>query len=209
MNRYKIVCLILGLGLLTALIRVVMLSGERQSLPDPKEVVINNIFQRKSVRSYTAQPISRGQLDTLARVGMAAPTGKDMRPWCFILVDDAEAIKKVHKALPRQEMLAQAKALIVVCGDLSVTDDKGKPSRNWPLDCSAATENILLAAESMGLGAVWLGVYPYEDRIPEVSKALGIPENVIPLNVISLGYPKGNPQPKDKYDKSNIHYNEW
>ena len=92
---------------------------------------------------------------------------------------------------------------------MSVTDKEGNPSRNWPFDCSAATENLLLMAESMGLGAVWTGVYPYEERIKVVKNALNLPENIVPFNLIPVGYPKGDPQPKDKFDQSNIHYNVW
>lgn len=106
-------------------------------------------------------------------------------------------------------MLTEASAAIAVCGDLSVTDKEGKPSTNWTFDCSAATENLLLAAEAMGLGAVWTGVHPYEDRLNAVSKVLKLPKHIVPLNLIPIGYPQGSPQPKDKYNPDNIHYNQW
>ena len=92
---------------------------------------------------------------------------------------------------------------------MSVVDKDGKPSTNWAFDCSAATENLLLQAEAMGLGAVWTAAYPYDERVAAVKVALNLPDNIIPLNVIPIGYPKGNPQPKDKYNADNIHYNLW
>ena len=104
------------------------------------------------------------------------------------------------------KMLAEAQAAVVVCGDMSVTDKEGNPSRNWTFDCSAATENLLLQAEAMGLGAVWTGVYPYDERLEAVKQALHLPDHLIPLNVIPIGYPKGDPQPKDKYDPAKVEY---
>ena len=173
------------------------------------DVVMSNILQRKSVRSFTNQPIEKSKLDTLLRAAMAAPTGKDMRPWKFVVVNDKQAMKSLATKLPYAKMLAEAQAAIVVCGDMSVVDKDGKPSTNWAFDCSAATENLLLQAEAMGLGAVWTAAYPYDERVAAVKVALNLPDNIIPLNVIPIGYPKGNPQPKDKYNADNIHYNLW
>lgn len=214
MNRYKIISLVLAIALLAALVRLVVVSNQasdaaaspQQSTAD---IVMQNILQRKSVRSYSDRPVSRESLDTLVRAAMAAPSGRDMRPWKFIIIDDKEAMQKLAAQLPYAKMLAEAQAAIAVCGDLSVTDDEGKPSTNWTFDCSAATENLLLQAEAMGLGAVWTAVYPYEDRLPLVKEALGLPEEIVPLNIIPIGYPKGDPQPKDKYDSDNVHYNAW
>ena len=212
MNKYKIVSLLLAFALLASLVRLVYVSQtqtDSPAAPGKSEVVFQNILNRKSVRSYTDRAVSREQLDTLLRAAMAAPTGRDMRPWKFVVIDDKEALAKLAGQLPYAKMLPEAAAAIVVCGDLSVTDDKGKPSTNWTFDCSAATENLLLAAEAMGLGAVWTGVYPYEERQTAVSQALQLPEHIIPLNLIPIGYPKGDPQPKDKYDADNVHFNGW
>ena len=210
MNRYKIVSLVLAIALVATLVRLVYNTNVEPADSKPaKEVVMNNILSRKSVRAYTDRPISKAQLDTLVRAAMAAPTGKDMRPWKFVIVDDKSVIAELAKGLPRAKMLAGAAAAVVVCGDMSITDDNGEPSKNWMLDCSAATENLLLMAESMGIGAVWTGVYPYEDRTKTVKDILGLPEEIKPLCVIPMGYPKGNPQPKDKYNKENVRYNKW
>lgn len=211
MNKFKIVSLVLSIALLGTLTRLVYVVNHTETAPalDKKEVVLENIFSRKSVRSYTDQPVSKATLDTLVRAAMAAPTGKDMRPWKFVVINEREMMDSLSRMLPRAKMLPQAQAAIVVCGDLSILDKHGKPSGNWTFDCSAATENLLLAAEAMGLGAVWTGVYPYEDRSAAVISALGLPEHIIPLNLIPIGYPLGKPQPKDKFDADNIHYNGW
>lgn len=211
MNKFKIVSLVLAIALLGALSRLVYVINKTTSVPeaDKKTVVLDNIFSRKSVRSYTDEPVSREALDTLVRAAMAAPTGRDMRPWCFVIINEREMMDSLSRALPYAKMLTQAQAAIAVCGDMNVTDKEGNPSGNWSFDCSAASENLLLAAEAMGLGAVWTGVYPYEDRMSAVKSALGLPEHIIPLNLIPIGHPKGNPQPKDKYNPDIVHYNGW
>lgn len=211
MNKFKIVSLALAIALLACLCRLVYVMKQTSSAPQESKaaVVMQNILSRKSVRAYTDQPVSRAQIDTLLRAAMAAPTGRDMRPWKFIVIDDKEMLKTLAEQLPYAKMLPEAQAAVLVCGDLSVTDDKGNPSGNWMFDCSAATENLLLAAESMGLGAVWTAVYPYDERLRPVTEVMQLPDYIVPLNVIPIGYPKGNPQPKDKYDADNIHYNGW
>ena len=214
MNKYKIVSIVLAFALFVAIARLVRATQTEEPAPEapvqtPVEIVLQNIHSRKSVRNFTEQAVSREQLDTLVRAAMAAPSGRDMRPWKFIVVDDRKVMDRLAEELPYAKMLKTAQAAVVVCGDMSVVDKKGNPSGNWTFDCSAATENLLLAAEAMGLGAVWTGVHPYEERLAAVTKAFNLPENIIPLNVIPIGYPKGEPTPKDKYDERNIHYNAW
>ena len=211
-NKYKIVSLVLAIALLAALVQLVALRGtgdEPVTENRKADIVLKNILSRKSVRSYTDEPVRRSQLDTLLRAAMAAPTGRDMRPWKFVVIDDKAAMAALADSLPYAKMLREAQAAVAVCGDLSVTDDKGNPSTNWTFDCSAATENLLLAAEALGLGAVWTGVYPYEERVEAVKSALGLPEEIIPLALVPIGHPKGDPQPKDKFNEDNIHYNGW
>ena len=211
MNKFKIVSFVLAIALLGALTRLVYVVNTSLPTPavDKKAVVLDNIFSRKSVRSFTEAPVDKEILDTLVRAAMAAPTGRDMRPWQFVIINEREMMDSLSKKLPYAKMLTQAQAAIVVCGDMSVTDKEGNPSCNWTFDCSAATENLLLAAEAMGLGAVWTGVHPYESRLAAVTSALGLPEHIIPLNLIPIGYPKGAPQPKDKFNQKQIHYNGW
>lgn len=209
MNKYKIVSIVLSVALLVHIVRlawVFVAPSSGDGVSSASQTVLHNILQRKSVRAYTDRAVSHEQLDTLIRAAMAAPTGRDMRPWHFIVLEGRHQLSPLAEKLPYAKMLAEAQAAVVVCGDMSVTDKEGNPSRNWTFDCSAATENLLLQAEAMGLGAVWTGVYPYDERIEAVKQALHLPDHLIPLNVIPIGYPKGDPQPKDKYDPAKVEY---
>ena len=209
MNKYKIVSIVLSVALLVHIVRlawVFVAPSSGDGVSSASQTVLHNILQRKSVRAYTDRAVSHEQLDTLIRAAMAAPTGRDMRPWHFIVLEGRHPLSPLAEQLPYAKMLAEAQAAVVVCGDMSVTDKEGNPSRNWTFDCSAATENLLLQAEAMGLGAVWTGVYPYDARIEAVKQALHLPDHLIPLNVIPIGYPKGDPQPKDKYDPAKVEY---
>lgn len=209
MNKYKIVSIVLSVALLVHIVRlawVFVAPSSGDGVFSASQTVLHNILQRKSVRAYTDRAVSHEQLDTLIRAAMAAPTGRDMRPWHFIVLEGRHQLSPLAEQLPYAKMLAEAQAAVVVCGDMSVTDREGNPSRNWTFDCSAATENLLLQAEAMGLGAVWTGVYPYDERLEAVKQALHLPDHLIPLNVIPIGYPKGNPQPKDKYDPAKVEY---
>ena len=209
MNKYKIVSIVLSVALLVHIVRlawVFVAPSSGDGVSSASQTVLHNILQRNSVRAYTDRAVSHEQLDTLIRAAMAAPTGRDMRPWHFIVLEGRHQLSPLAEQLPYAKMLAEAQAAVVVCGDMSVTDKEGNPSRNWTFDCSAATENLLLQAEAMGLGAVWTGVYPYDERIEAVKQALHLPDHLIPLNVIPIGYPKGDPQPKDKYDPAKVEY---
>jgi len=168
---------------------------------------LKTIYSRKSVRSFTSQEVSIELLEELARAGMAAPSARNLQPWAFVIVTDRSTLDTLAERLPYAKMLYEAPAAIAVCGDLSKAGDS--PEGYWVQDCSAATQNILLAAESMGLGAVWTGVYPRADRVFTVKQVLKLPDNVIPLNVIPIGYPKGEHLPKDKFKAENIHWQQW
>ena len=211
MNKYKIISLVLALSLLGALARLVYVSKTVEVEPSESKasVVYKNILSRKSVRSFTTQTVSREQIDTLLHAAMAAPTGRYLRPWKFIVVDDRVMMDSLAKNLPYAKMLSSASVAILVCGDQRVMDSEGAASVNWEYDCSAATENLLLVAEAMGLGAVWTGVHPYAERVRTVMSIFNLPDHIIPLNLIPIGYPKGNPQPKEKYDAHNVHFNGW
>ncbi len=169
---------------------------------------LKTIFARKSVRSYRSEPVSDEKLQMLVRAGMAAPTAVDKRPWEFVVVTDRAVLKQLADALPYAKMADRAAAAIVVGGDVR-KQWGGMESDYWIMDCSAATQNILLAAESMGLGAVWTAVYPEDSRVRAVRQILGIPPHVVPLNVIPVGLSAGREKPKDKYDPKQIHWNKW
>lgn len=163
---------------------------------------LETIFSRKSVRNYQDKAIEEEKIMTLVRAGMAAPSGKDQRPWEFVVVTDRVALDSMAAALPYAKMLQTAQAAIVVCGDTT-------KSFYWYLDCSAATQNILLAAEALGLGAVWTAAYPYADRMEVVAASTGLPGHILPLCVIPIGYPAKEQQPKDKFDSTRIHLNRY
>ena len=163
------------------------------------------IHQRKSVRKYLDKPVSREHLEILLRAGMAAPTAADKRPWVFVVVTDKSKLVVLAEELPYTKMAKDAAAAIIVCGDTR----KALNSDVWVQDCCAASQNILLAAEATGLGAVWSGIYPEYFKINHVRRVLDIPMEVIPLNVIPIGWPTGEEQPKDKWDPSNIHWETW
>ncbi len=168
-----------------------------------KEAALSAIYNRKSVRSFIKdRPVSNEDVQALIKAGMSAPSGKDTRPWEFVIINDRAILDKMAEELPTAKMLSQAPMAIVVCGDTI-------RSSYWYLDCSAATENILLAAEAMELGGVWTAAYPYRDRMATVIKHTNMPAQVLPLAVIPIGYPMGNHSVKDKYDEKKIHMNKW
>ncbi len=193
--------------ILTALVGMLTVASCQRTTGDVSssdtEAVLQNILQRKSVRSYRSDmPVEKEKVENLLRAGMAAPSGKDKRPWEFIVVDERELLDSLAAHLPYAKMLASAPMAIVVCGDETKSD-------YWYLDCSAVAENILLAAEAQGLGAVWTATYPYRERMEVVSRFLHTPSQVKSLCVIPVGYPMGGQEPKDKWDESRIHYNKW
>lgn len=185
--------------------------GQAPATSEPSALDV--IMSRKSVRTYTDQPVTEAQVETLLKAAMAAPTGMNMQPWRFVVVRDQAVKDKL--AGPRGGMIAQAPVVIVVCGETTITrtSPEGEtvtmPNGNWTADCAAATENLLLAAEAIGLGAVWTASYPYEDRMGPAREALGLPENVSSFCVVPVGYPAGDDKPKDKWKPENIHYDRW
>ena len=167
---------------------IAMASCSNNSNVRNTEDVLNNIFARKSVRKFTSEPVSEKQVETLLKAAMAAPSALNKQPWRFVVVTDKEKLLSMAEKMPYAR-LDTAPLAIVVCGDTSVSE------KFWTHDCSAATENLLLAAEAMGLGAVWCGIYPMQERVAYLKQLLQLPENIVPLNVIPIGYPAENPAP--------------
>lgn len=169
---------------------------------------MKTIFNRRSTRSFNSKRISHEQLESLLCAGMAAPSAVNKQPWAFVVIDNRVILDELGEALPYAKMLHTAQAAIVVCGDMT----KALPDwqqEYWIQDCSAATQNILIQAEEMGLATVWTGVYPGKDRVKIIREKLGLPEHIIPLNVIPIGYPEHEEKPKNKYNTENIHWNNW
>lgn len=188
-----------------ALLAAVVACNSNTDTKDSQEAnpTLETIFNRKSVRKYTERPVDKEMLETLVRAGMAAPSSRDRRPWEFIIVTDRNLLDTMGDGLPLARMLKETKQAIIVCGDTI------KSNNAWQLDCSAAAQNVLLAAESMGLGAVWTAAYPYPERMKVVRDALQLPEHIVPLTVIPIGYPVGMEKTKDKFNKKQMHYNGW
>ena len=166
------------------------------------------ILSRTSIRSFSDQAVEENILRKVLEAGMAAPSAVNMQPWMFVVIDKRELLDTLADKLPYAKMLKQAPVAIVVCGDLRKTLDQ-REREYWVEDCSAAAENILLAAHALGLGAVWTAVHPVPSRIDAVQNTLHMPEYLIPLNVMPLGYPAESREPKRKWDEGKIHWNSW
>lgn len=174
---------------------------------DSVDAVLENIHNRKSVRQYTPEPVSEEHIQIMLKAAMAAPTAVNYQPWRFVVVSEREQLDAMAEILPFAKMLKQAPLAIVVCGETTWFDGKENPF--WQQDCSAATQNLLLAAEALGLGAVWTGVYPDPERSSKLSEFLNLPGNVQPLCAVPVGHHDGTAKPRDKWKPENIHYGKW
>ncbi len=176
---------------------------------------IRTIMSRKSVRSFTDQPIPAEYMETMLKAAMAAPTGSNIQPWHFVVLTDKSQYEKVFENNFNMRIFNSAAAVVVFCADTTVTrpprnnpdgEPVTRPSGTWRDDLGACTENFLLAAESLGLGAVWTAGYPYSDRYASMKRELGIPDPILPYCAVAVGYPAGDEQPKDKWKPERIHY---
>jgi len=168
---------------------------------------LKDIFTRRSVRVYRDEEVSEDMLKDLLAAGMAAPSACAKDPWHFIVAREKALLNRIADGLPHGQMLRQAGAGIVVCGDLHQAHDE---QESYMLqDCSAAIENILLAASKLGLGAVWLGVHPRADRSTHMREVFGLPDAIIPISVISLGWPAQEPAPRTRYSEKAVHWEQW
>lgn len=165
------------------------------------------IFTRRSIRKYQDRDVPKEVVKDLLEAAMAAPSAVAKDPWHFIVVRDAITRKKLAEALPNGKMLNDSPVGIVVCGDMEKAHDK---QISYMLqDCSAAIENILLAVSALGLGAVWLGVHPREDRIARVRAIFGLSENIVPVSAIAVGWPAEKPVARTRYNDGAVHEEKW
>lgn len=171
-----------------------------------ENVVLGAIHARTSIRAYTNDPIPDEKITRILKAAMAAPSSRNVQPWIFYVVTDRMLLNQLAEGLPHAKMLDHAPLAIVVAGDTTAGDPEGEQIHNWVMDCSAASQNLLLAAHTLGLGAVWTGVHPYQARIDTVKSVLNIPQHIIPLNVIPIGYPDGEHAPKDKWEAGKVFY---
>ena len=171
--------------------------------------VINAVMTRKSVRQFTDKEIEQEKIEIILKAAMSSPSAVNKQPWDFIVINQRDMLDMLGEAMPYAKMLHQANAAIIVCGNLSKTLE-GFGQEFWIQDCSNASMNILLAAHALGLGAVWTAVYNDEDRIEKVRSMLDLPREIIPLNIIPIGYPKElNSKINERYKGENVHINKW
>ena len=167
------------------------------------EELIKTIFSRRSIRKYTEEPVPEEHVTTILEAAMAAPSASNRKPWHFVVVTERDTLNRLADAHKYAKMLQEAPLCVVVCGDESVSP------RFWEQDCSAATQNILLAAQALGLGSVWCGVHPSEERVKDISEILGIKQPVKPLNLIAIGHPAEEKEPRTQYDEERVHRERW
>jgi nitroreductase len=168
--------------------------------------IMDYIFKRRSIRKYNDKEVDKETLVLLLKAAMAAPTACNNQPWEFIVVDDKDMMSRLRKELYAGQY--NAPAAIVVCGNMNYAFS-GPGHDYWIQDCSAAMENILLAASGMELGAVWIGLYPIESAVKPVCKVLNIPEHIIPLGVVYIGYPDEFKEPRTKYNEKVVYWQKY
>lgn len=204
--KTKILIVVLAVALVIVCVKLAMVSVGGGSEQGGEAAVYENIMTRASVRAYTDKAVEDEKVEKLLRAGMAAPSAVNVQPWHFIVVNDKNVLAKIAELTPNASMAKKAPLAIVVCGNLSKTDDENIRAF-WVQDASAATQNILLEAHALGLGAVWTGTYPSKERCAKIAELMNLPEYIVPLNTIVIGYPAGETQPKDKWNTENISYN--
>ena len=166
---------------------------------------LDAIFTRKSIRKYTGQPVTAEQLHTIMRAGFSAPTAMNKRPWQFVVIRDSETLKAITEFHPYSKMLPSAGCGILVCGDTKASNNEYYLTQ----DCSAAMENMLLAAHALGLGAVWLGVYPREERMNPLRALTNLPEHILPIGLMAVGVADEIREAPDRYEEQKVHYEHW
>ena len=166
---------------------------------------VDVICSRRSIRRFTSETISSSDLKILLKAGMQAPSARNTQSWQFVVINQRENLIRIAEFHPYAGMLNHAPVAIAVCADLSL-----EPNLEYgALNCAAATENILLAAHAIGLGAVWLGIYPRKQRMTDLKDLLNLPDQIVPIALIALGHPEEKKDPEDRYRSDRIHYNQW
>ncbi len=167
--------------------------------------ILEAIFTRRSIRRYTGEKIEEQKVLEILKAGMYAPSARNCQPWHFVVVDDRERMDAFMKVHPYAGMMKDASHGILVCGDLKLQNGPGY----WTVDCGAATQNILLAAHGLGLGGVWLGICPREERMKAVHALFALPQHIQPYAMISLGIPAEKKATPDRFHADRVHFNNW
>ncbi len=192
--------------ILNMLVAMMLVGATQMSTAADKNNALDVIMTRSSVRSYTSKTVEKEKVEQMLKAAMAAPSGNNKQPWSFVVVDQRNLLDELGAMKSAARMLAKAPLAIVVCGDMNKAATASTPEY-WIQDCSAATENLLLAAHALGLGAVWVGAYPSNQYVGYVQQTLSMPEHLVPLAIISIGYPDSDPKVKNKWKPENVHYN--
>ena len=204
--KSKLLIAVLAIALLAVSIQLINAQNSGQQQPADDSGAYQTILSRTSVRAYTDQKVEKAKIEKLLRAAMAAPTAVNKQAWHFVVIEDKHILEQIAEEIPTAKMAARAPLAITVCGDMKKALD-GEGRDFWVQDASAATENLLLTAHAMGLGAVWTGVYPIKDKVEATRALLKLPETIVPLGTIVIGYPKEKPLPKDKWKPENVSYN--
>lgn len=166
---------------------------------------LHAILTRRSIRRYKPEPVPEPLIIDAMKAAMSAPSAGNEQPWHFIIISERSILDTIPSFHPHSLMLREAPMAVLVCSDLQLEKHTGY----WVQDCAAATQNFLLAVHAKGLGAVWLGIFPREERVSGLRKLLGIPEHVVPFSLIPVGFPAEEKPPADRFSKDRIHYNTW
>jgi len=164
------------------------------------------IITRRSIRLYKNKPVPDELFESILKAGMYAPSAMNLQPWEFMIFNNPETISRCNQAIPHGEsILKQTPAAILVCGDNKTEQNTDYLVQN----CSAAIQNILLQIHEIGLGACWIAVYPIADVIKNLREIFNIPDYIIPVALISIGYPSEEKTAEERYKREKIHYNKW
>ena len=163
------------------------------------------IHTRRSIRTYLDKPVPEALITKLLAAAMAAPSARNQQPWEFVVITDREILRAISSINPYAQMAENAPLAILVCGNLQVETSPGY----WVVDCAAAAQNLLLCAHASGLGGVWTGTYPNEERMDGYTELLDLPEHILPHTLVVVGYPAEQPPHQDRFKPERIHHNGW
>jgi nitroreductase len=166
---------------------------------------MNSIFVRRSIREFLDKPVEKEKIEKILRAGMQAPSAKNQQAWEFIVVTSQEDKEKVSQMSPFSKLAAKATVLIILLGN----KNKMTHPEKWQQDLSACTQNILLQIVKEGMGGVWLGVYPTQERVDSLKNIFSLPENIIPFSVVCFGYSKRENTFIDRYNESAVHWDKY
>jgi nitroreductase len=178
-----------------------------QAVPEQEPFMdtLEAIHTRRSVRRYQEKPVPEDLVKKLLAAATAAPSARNQQPWQFVVIDDRATLTEIARINPNAQMARTAPVAILICGDLGLETSPGY----WVVDCAAAVQNILLAAHAMGLGAVWTGVYPRQERMDGLRRLIKLPEGIIAHSLVVVGYPAELPAPQNRFRPDRVHHNTW